>query len=166
MLTLEKQKTKLTSLNPRTEKHGDENVPAADLKFTFDGPNDVLSLFDSALKSSFYRKPDAQDAQGELVDEPGYLPKLRFPKIPGIKWDAEMIGAKLTVHYGTGGKSDIVLDVDVDGFAFEFKDGGTVSTSFRAKAKPDDKQIGKLYGLIQCEVDVSLAPAESSEGDE
>lgn len=151
-------------MNPRAKKHGDETVPAADLKFTFDAPNDLLSLFDPALKSSFYRKPDAQDAQGELVDEPGYLPKLRFPKVPGIKWDGEMTGAQLTVHYGTGGKSDIVLDVDVDGFSFDFKDGGTVTTSFRAKAKPDDRDIAKLYKLIQCEVDISLAPAQAEGG--
>ncbi len=159
MLTLEKQKAKLTSLNLRAEVHGDEKVPAADIRFSFDAPNELLSEFDPALKSSFYRKPDAQDAQAEMLDTPGYLPKLRFPKIPGIKWDAEMIGAELVVHYGTGGKSDIVLEVDVDGFAFDFKDGGTVSTSFRAKAKPDDKQIAKLYGLIQSECDISLAPA-------
>lgn len=159
MLTLERQTARLTSLNLRAEKHGDENVPAADIKFSFEAPNELLSEFDPALKSSFYRKPDAQDAQAEMLDTPGYLPKLRFPKIPGIKWDAEMIGAQLTVHYGTGGKSDIVLEVDVDSFAFDFKDGGTVSTSFRAKAKPDDKQVAKLYGLIQCDCDISLAAA-------
>jgi hypothetical protein len=161
MLTLEKQKAKLTSLNPRAEKHGDENVPAADLKFTFDAPNTILSEFHPELKSSFYRKADASDAQGELVDGPGHLPKLRFPRVPGIKWDGDMVGAALTVHYGTGGKSDIELEVDVDGFSFDFKDGGTVTTSFRAKAKPDDKEIAKLYRLIQCEVDISLAPAQS-----
>ena len=165
MLTLEKQKAKLASLNLRTELHGDERVPAADLKFSFDAPNELLSEFDPALKSSFYRKPDAQDAQAEMLDTPGYLPKLRFPRIPSIKWDAEMTGAELVVHYGTGGRSDIVLACDVDGFAFELKDGGTVSASFRAKAKPDDKQVAKLYGLIQAEVDISLRSAEA-EGEE
>lgn len=61
MLTLEKQKAKLTSLNLRAEVHGDEKVPAADIRFSFDAPNELLSEFDPALKSSFYRKPDAPE---------------------------------------------------------------------------------------------------------
>lgn len=161
MLTLGHQSAKLNSMNLSPERHGDEQVPAAYLKFTCEVSNDVLSEFDPGLKSSFYRKADASDSQSELLNEPGHLPKLRFPKIPGIKWDADMIGAHLTVHYGPSGKGDIELTVDVDQFAFEMKDGGSVAVSFRAAAKPDEKQVGKLYGLIQTEVDISLAPAEA-----
>jgi len=53
MMQLERQKAKLTHVNPRMEIHGDEHVRAADLKFTFDTTNDVLSEFDPALKASF-----------------------------------------------------------------------------------------------------------------
>lgn len=87
MLQLERQKAKLTNLNPRAEKHGEEHIPAADLHFAFDAPNDVLSEFDPALKSSLYRKPDGNGEQQELIDHPGYLPKLRFPKMSGFKWE-------------------------------------------------------------------------------
>jgi hypothetical protein len=74
MLTLEKQKAKLTSLNLRAEVHGDERVPAADIRFSFDAPNELLSEFDPALKSSFYRNPPLWRAQwGQKMSEHGLL---------------------------------------------------------------------------------------------
>jgi hypothetical protein len=156
---LERQHAKLTSLNARAEKHGDENVPAADLAFTFNAPNDILSEFDPALKSSLYRKPDAAGDQADLLPEPGWLPKLRFPAMSAFKWDFEMIGGQITIHYGPSGKGDIALDITkADGLKFQPKDGGTVEVSFRVAIRPSEKEIGKLFAMIQEDVELSLSP--------
>lgn len=161
---LERQKAKLVNLNARAEKHGDQHVPAADLDFSFDAPNDVLSEFDPALKSSLYRRADSNGDQQDLLDTPGYLPNLRFPAMSAFKWEAKMVGGQLTVHYGTSERSDIVMDVaKADSFKFEPKDGGTVLVSFRAAVHPSEKQFGKLCSLIQEDVEISLAPPSAGQ---
>jgi len=165
MLSLDRQQAKLVNLNARAEKHGEDPVPAADLKFAFDAPNDILSEFDAALKSSLYGKDDS--GQGELVDTPGHLPRLRFPKLGVLKWDAKIVGATLIVHHGIDEKSDIVLEgVDVDGFSFECKDGGTVTVGLRAQCHPDERQVGKLFQHIQDDVEITLEPPQSVVNDD
>jgi hypothetical protein len=154
MLTLERQTAKLVNLNARAEKHGEENIPAADLHFSFDASNDLLSEFDPALKSSLYRKPDANGDQGELLDQPGWLPKLRFPAMSAFKWEIAFKDATLTVHAPR--KSIVLSPCDIDQFKFEPRDGGSVILSFRAVCHPDETQVGKLYNLIQKEVEISL----------
>lgn len=164
MFSLERQKATFANLNLRAEKHGDENIPAADLHFTVVASNDVLSEFDPELKSAFYRKPRSGE-QDELDVSPGYLPKLRFPKMGGWKWEYEITGGLLTVHYGTGGRSDIALDMKkVDAFKFNPMDGGSVEISFRVRCAPDEKQVGKLSRLIKDEIEISLEPPRSDFG--
>lgn len=156
---LERQNVVLVNFNARSEMHGEERAPAADLKLSMDAPNDVLAEFDPALKSSLYRRPDGNDSQAELLDVPGYLPKLRFPKMGGFGWDEKIVGATLTIHWGANDRSQILLtDCIVDRFAFEPADGGTVQLSFRVACHPDEKQAGKLYTLTQSSVEISLAP--------
>jgi hypothetical protein len=164
MFELERQKAKLASLNARAEKHGEENKPAADLTFTFDAPNDILSEFDPALKSSLYRKADASDPQIELSEVEGYAPKLRFPAMSGFKWDYEMLGGTITVHHGIGERSDLAMELaKADRFSFEPKDGGTVAVTFRVIVHPTEKQVGRLFGMIQEEVHVTLEPPEAAD---
>lgn len=165
MLTLEKQKAKLTNLNARSEKHGEEHVGAADLAFTFDASNDVLSEFDPALKSSLYRKPDSNGDQGELLEGgPGWMPKLRFPLMSAFKWKATLEKASLLISHGRH-QVEFAEIKTADAWAFEPKDGGTVSVSFRVQCYPDEKQIGRLFSMIQEDVELTLSPPiERAEG--
>jgi hypothetical protein len=156
MMQLERQKAKLTHVNSRVEIHGDEKVHCADLKITFDTSNDVLSEFDPALKSSFYRKPDGDDGrQGNL--DPGWLPKLRFLKVGPIEWEAEIIGGTVQIFYGLDSSVDLDIRI-VDSFKLVLKDGGTVTVSFRIQCKPTEAQIGRLCFLVQENIEVSLWP--------
>lgn len=162
MLDLERQTGTLTNLNLRTEKHGDENVPGVDIKICIKVSNDTLPEFHSRLKSSFYRAPDPSEM--DMVDEAqaqeGAMPLTRLifgSKVAGLKWNDEFLNVTTIVHYGTGGKSDIVLeDTTIDGLVFEFMDGGTVQILFRVKCNPDEKQIGKLAALNGGEIEFSL----------
>lgn len=168
MFDLSRQTGQLTNLNLRAEKHGDENVSGADIKVSIKVSNDMLSEFHSTLKSAFYRAPepgemDMVDA-AEAEDRELPLSRLKFgSKVSALKWAEELLNVTTTVHYGTGGKSDIVLDdTTVDGFVFEFFDGGTVMITFRIKCVPDEKQIGKLASLIGNEIEFSLDQEEDA----
>jgi hypothetical protein len=161
MFSLEKQNAKLTAVNPRAEIHGEERKPAVDLKFEIKTSNDILSEFDPSLKHSLYRKPDANDTQQQLIDEPGHFPVFRFPLMGTIKWGKEFAGYDTRIHWGVSGKDDIILgDCQVDGFRFECQDGGTVVTGFRVIAHADEHAMGKLCGLVQQDVEMSLIPPE------
>ncbi len=160
MLSLERQKAKMTHVNPRCELHGDEHVRAADLKFTFDTSNDVLSAFDPALKSSLYRKADGD---GEQLDiEPSWLPKLRFPRMGLVEWKSEIVGGTVQIFYGLDSSVDLEIRI-ADGFKFTLKDGGTVTVAFRIQCKPTEEQFGRLCYLVQESVELSMWPPKADQ---
>lgn len=164
MFSLEKQQCKLDNVNPRAEIHGPDKVLAVDLAISFKASNDVLSEFDPYLKAAFYTKGDA--AQGELIDDPGYLPQLKFPLIKSaLKWEKEFSGYETIVHLGLGGKnSDVeMIECQVDKFKFEMMDGGSVIVHFRVICHPKESELGKLCAQIQQEIEVSLIPPSEEE---
>jgi hypothetical protein len=163
MFSLKNAKAKLSNVNLRSELHGDKHVLATDLTIEATLSNDVLSEFHPSLKSAMYEKAD--DAQGELLNEPGRLTALRFANLgQPLKWNAELKGYETVVHYGIGDESDIhMIECEVDSFKFECKDGGSVGIKFRVIAHPSEEQVGKLSGMIQSEINMSLTPPEEQE---
>lgn len=161
MFSLKNQKAKLTSVNPRAELHGQDKKLAVDLKFDIKVSNDVLSEFDPSLKSALYAK---SDSQGDLIDEPGHLPKLKFPLMGSIKWGKDLAGYETIIHYGISGTQDIhMIECQVDNFRFDCNDGGSVGVSFRVIAHPESDQLGRLCEMIQQEVEMSMIePAPES----
>lgn len=163
MFQLENQTAKLSNVNLRAELHGEETKVAVHLKFEAKLANDVLSYFDPSLKSSLYAAP-SEAMQGDLIQEVGYLPTLKFPKMSPIKWDMKGAGYETVVNYGVSGKDDIrMIQVDVDSFKFDCQDGGTVALSFRAIAHPSSDEIGRLSELVQREITLSLYPPSAED---
>lgn len=163
MFSLQNQKAKLTSVNARAELHGQDKKLAVDLKFEAKLSNDCLSEFDPSLKSAIYRAADP--GEGDLLaNEPGVLPKLKFPMMGAIKWGKELAGYETVIHYGVSGQMDIHMsETSIDGFRFECQDGGTVVVQFRVIAHPEEGDAGRLLGMIQREVEMSLIePAPES----
>lgn len=167
----DQQKATLTNWNPRAELHGEEKKSASDLSISFATDNDVLSYFDPSLKSAFYRAPhpgeeDLVDKAGD-VDASHMLRHLKFPFMKNaIKPDRKIVGATVTIAYGTGGKSDIVLhETTVDKFSLDLLEGGTVNVDVRIQCHPDDKQIAKLYGLLGQEITITILPPGAGESD-
>lgn len=159
MFSLANQKAKLTSVNPRAEIHGQDRKMAVDLKFDVKVSNDVLSEFDASLKSALYKK---SDAQGDLIDEPGHLPALKFPLMGPVKWGKDFSGYEIVIHYGVSGDQDIhLIDCQVDNFRFDCMDGGSVGVAFRVIAHPDNTEVGRLCEMIQTEVEMSLIEPEA-----
>ncbi len=159
MFELTRTKMKLSSVNPRAEIHGEERKPACDLKFEVTCGNDVLIDFHPELRGMLFKK----DEQPDLVDQanPEALTALRFPRLGTLKYDWEGVGYKLTIDYGIGGKSDIVLgECQVDSMRIDPMNGGSVRLGFRVICHPESKQMGQLCELIQQDIEVSVTPPE------
>lgn len=165
---LSRTTVRLAAFNTRRELHGEDPQPAADLKIDMKLGSDQLALFHPALRSMLYHY-DSQ-VGGDLVDaahkdsDPNYAPHVRFPKMGPLKWDDEIVGATVTVHYGV--KSEIVLSgSNVAKFHMEPQNGGTVALSFLIQAHPDEKQAGKLYTMNGSDIELTIEPPESEQTD-
>jgi hypothetical protein len=163
--TLEKQTCRLVNFNTRPERHGEDPVPAADLKIEYSMPNDELCQFHPALKALLYHF----DKKGEqdLIDQAregdkDYAPHLRVPEIESpIKLKTELVGAMVSIDYGL--KSVIDLHgCNVNDFKIDPQPGGTVLVSFRIQAHPDGSQAGKIYDLMGCEISLTIEPPAPS----
>lgn len=150
MFSIEEQECKM-HITPRSERNGEEVVPAATLKLSFPAPNDILAEFSPDLKSSLYKRPnlaeaDMADKADTRMDDPNYLPSLKFPKMKNtLSFEVNVVGATTTVDFGLGGDSNLILeDCVVDGFKLDPQEGGTVFVSFNVACHPTRDQYGDL----------------------
>lgn len=163
MFELLETKAKLATYTPRRELHGEDPKPAATLKFEVVLGADLLAMFHATLRHSFFHK---NENVANLADRAADANDLRYPEITKpIAWSLEMIGAELTIDYGLGGKSNIVLPgCDVDDFTIAPQQGGVVIVGFRVACHPDEKQSGKLAFLIgNDDLKITLTPPEPVE---
>ena len=159
MLDLQSCILKMSSVNFRQELHGEDHVRACDLKFEGVVGNDVLIAFHPELRAMLFKK----DEQPDLVDQatPEALTALRFPRLGTLKYDWEGTGYTLTIDYGLGDKSNIVLaECKVDGIRIDPMQGGSVRLGFRVICHPDGKQVDPLTEMLQGDVTLSVTPPE------
>lgn len=152
---------KLSNVNVKAEIHDEDTKLAADLSIELRGPNTILEDIAPGLLAVLYRKAeDGEDEQGELDLDPQRLSKLAFPFLQQpLKWDKEYTGFTFVMHYGIDEKSATKLaDCQVDKWKFECQDGGTVITTFRVIAHPEEDEIGHLCTQIQQSIVMSLIP--------
>ena len=158
MFDLTDHKAKLSNVNPRAEMHGDQPKPAVDLMIEAACPNTVLNSFHPELRAMLYKKDENPDLVDQVI-EGDSMTALRMPKLGTLKYDQEYTGYTVTVDYGMGGDSNIVLsDVKVDKFKFTAQEGGTVTVQCRIIAHPDEKDIGPLCNFIQRDIILSITP--------
>src|SRR5690348_12226440 len=163
MFSLDNQESKIANFNTRSEKHGDDNVKAADLKIECTMHSSVLDCFDKSLRKLLYRKPGAGEQTDLPLGDDG-LTARKLPRLAPLKWDEDLPGYKL--HIVTGLAVDEILkleDVEISSFVFEAMDGGSVSITFRASLHPDGRAAGKLFQLVQETVKITLTPPDSGE---
>lgn len=160
---LEQSKVTLVHLNPRTEKHGDADVPACDLKIQLHDTNGMLAMFHPTLRSHLYESDSSDQSVIEGVEG---LTRRRFGSlIERVRLSTSLKGADVVIGFGLGDKSDIPLDtVDVDSFILDLLEGGTVGLTFRIKARPTGEQMRRLYEVMGGEVDLTVTPAVEKQG--
>lgn len=157
MLQLEftKANATLENLNLRTEKAGDQKVPAADLKVSVPGDSGVLAHFSPTLKAFLFDEDGPKDlAEGVRLRDP----HLGYP----LSRDEEMTGAKVAIGYGVG-KPIVIEDCRVNGFKLTPMDGGSVVVGMRVQCRPTPEQVAKLYQLQEVGIEFSLEPMELPE---
>jgi hypothetical protein len=165
MLTLDTQRAKLAAFNPRTELHGEEHVPAADLVFEVKAANNILLMLSPMLLPALYQR---DDTPSDMFPDPNALTVYKFPAIEAFAWRMpKAIKAAVTIHIGVSGYSDIALgDCEVDKLVITPNEGGTVALKFRVKAWPKADDMGRLCTMIQSTVDVSVTPIQEDMDEE
>lgn len=156
---------RLAHINVRSQRHGEDEVTAVDLKLEWTTSNVALGQFDPKLCEALYRAPDA--AQQAVAGVEQHMPLRVFPGLGVLKWATELTGMRLTIAHGLGGKSDLVLhDCEVDRFVIEPLEGGSVKVVFRVQVVCEDANIlGKLVTLLHCNLPLTLERQNPVEGD-
>ena len=152
---------KITSVTPRIERHGDENVTAVSLGIKITGPNTLLDLLADGLHPTLYRAADEQP-QLEGVEES--LPLLRTRAVERFKVRMpDMIGWRLVIEHGIDDDSGIDLhEAKVDKFVVEPFEGGSCEISFRVGTSDvDETYLGRLGMKLGREVMITLHAPEA-----
>lgn len=167
MFTLNNESVRLVNINTRTEKHGDDDVLACDIKLSTNQANAILLKFSDSLKDALYTKDEG--AVEDLIN-PDHAPKLRNPLMGPIKWNLEMPSVQFRIHHGENDDDDIVFSgAKASKFQFLCQEGGTVAVDFRIQvSEPDEEEVTKLLFMLNKSVKVSLineveAPDESDD---
>lgn len=168
-LTLENREVYFKSLNPRTEKHGPDEVPVLDIGIQFDATNEILDSFGSKLKESLYHKSKSKKLEPELdgVEPVSDLPNLKNPEISdAIKVGFSSIGYRFEILEGIDDHPIVELtDVKVNEVKCLCKEGGTVEVSLRLQvAKIDPHEItGLVHGILKDSRPINLTPPSQEE---
>lgn len=143
----------LSSLNIRTEMHGDTRKSAIDIAFEFDSANNLLLKLHPDLRATFYKADDTKD----LVNA-DHMPHLKFPLLGAVSWDLEIPRTRLHVHDIDDTAHDVVLGGGrTNKFKLTLKQGGTVNWKFRVQfSEPDEEQVARLMRVLNQKIPVSL----------
>lgn len=150
MLTLTNQRATIAHLNIRTEKHGDADVTAVDIKLQVDIPNEFLNDLSPGMVSAFYVDDDRRP---DLLHRPLML---RFPHLGVIKWKEIVENWVLVLNGYDLKEGRYRFNVDVSKVHFECKEGGTVSFVMTLSAYPDSDATVVLLTWLRREIAVDL----------
>lgn len=166
MFDLNKQTVRMSNFNARSELNGDTRKPAADISCSASMPNTILDVLCPGLLQLLYERPKNPDLAEQA--NPDALTALRMPLLGlPLKWALELDNRKLTIDYGLGGDSDIVLpECKVHKFTIEPQNGGTVLLGWMISGHPDATQAGWLYDHQQQDIVITLEadPQDDAQG--
>lgn len=160
--SLTKERFQLASINTRGEKHGEDRVPALDLKFSATLSNSILLKLHPGLRDALY----VQDRQTDI--EADYGRKLRFPLLGTMPYDLEMPRVQLRVHDCDSDENDVVLlDGKLNKVRITAMEGGSVAIAFRVQFSDYDTDVlAGLARVLQQTVPISLScEAEEEKAD-
>lgn len=148
MFTVTAYEAELAHLNTRTEKHGEDNAPAADLKLVITGPHSLIECFGEGLREFLFREPGVGEDKQTAMDLGGdKRTKVRYPKIKPVTLDDEFPGYTVLLSPGLdAGETLTFKGAKLKQFRFRAIDGGAVEVTFSAAVYPDEHQAGVLFG--------------------
>jgi hypothetical protein len=153
---LEKMKGKVSHLNVREEKHGEESVMAVDVKVVLDLANEFLDRLSPGLREALYAPQGTPQLDG--VEVP--LTVLRFPQLGDLDWEFLMVKGAFVLH-GAKKADDLLFEGDIKkALKLSCKEGGTVEVTVQVAVLPEPDELAKLSTLLGRQVKVSVRPVE------
>ena len=142
----------LTSLTPRTEKHGDEEVFAVSFGLKITGQNTLLDKLSPTLRQALYRAVD--EATDTLPGVEQSTPKLRATGIEMITLKGALNGWTIAIEED----DPIALgDSKIDAFKVHPMEGGSVDLFFRVGTNDiDAAEAGALCSKLHQEIKFKL----------
>lgn len=156
---LEPHDATLTTFTGRTERHGEEDIPAVSFGIKITGPNTLLDLLSSTLRTTLYA---AVEGQPQLPGVEESTPLLRSKELDTIPLDISYEGWTVTVKHGIADDADIVLgDSKVDVQKVRVFDGGTVEVYGRVGSSDvDAREAGLLWSKQKQQIALILKAPE------
>ncbi len=133
----------LTAVTNRTEKHGDEDVPAVSLQVSIEAANTLLDCIDPAIRQALYK---AVDGQEQLPGVEPSTPVLRCNSFGTLEIDRAHEGWTLEIDAGIDEDEPMTFSgCKVDKFRVEAKQGGSVVLRMRiGTSDVDADRLGAL----------------------
>ena len=153
MFKLERENAKITHLNLRSEKHGDENTPTCDIKVSVDVAAERLGDIHPGLCESLYRQPTTGD-QIALIDKKAEkaFTVIRHPGLEPVKLKQKFPGYELLV-FAPGSDDDedgiAFVDGEVKNFTIIPREGGTTTITFSVGTEVDEDDISGLLPFLR-----------------
>lgn len=157
----------LTSITPRTEKHGDEDVFAVSFGLKLTGENTLLDRLSPTLRQALYKPKD--ETTDPLPGMEEATPILRATGIELITLKGALQGWTIEIDHGIDETDPIKLgDCKIDAFRVHPMQGGTVDLMFRVGSNDiDATEAGLLCSHLKQEIRFRLtAPLKPQGGTE
>jgi hypothetical protein len=168
MFNLSKHEATFSHLNLRKEKHGEEDVAAADLSFQFQASNTILNPIDPALVPAFFRKP-ALGEQQSLPMEGTPLTALNLPLLGEQKIDAKYTGYEVLISSLLDYVDPLVyVDAKIKSITWKPIEGGSVAMSLKVSVlidEDDDALLMAAWRRGGCVLTLTPPAAKTSTGD-
>jgi hypothetical protein len=157
MLNLVSQDCKVEHVNFRTEKHGDEDVTAVDLKLGASLPPSILDQIAPEMREHFFKPANSSGAmKGEYA--------LRCPNIEN-SFDVigDWPGYKITIEWGMTGSLVEFGDCKLGKMKIGLIDGGAVALALRVQVSGKPEELARLVPLLNLTLPVTLTPPPAPE---
>lgn len=134
---------RLASVTNRTEKHGDEDVPAVTLAIELTTANTILDGIDPGLRHALYKPVEGQE---ELPGVEPATPVLRSNVIDRVLLTTAHEGWRLAIDDGIDDTKPMTFGgVKVDKLKVDAKQGGSITLGLRLGTSDiDAERAGKL----------------------
>lgn len=161
----DKHEAKITNVNVRREKHGNEGKLGIDISLSLQTSNAALDMFEKGLKESLFRKA-AKGEQMDLVDGADGLVALKFPALQPLKLEGDYTGYEVTIDGLLDGTDPVPLvDVKLKDFVITPIEGGSVGLAFKAQLPATGEELGEIVDAWMNEgIRLTLTPTEQQEG--
>lgn len=156
---IEPQDATMTTFTGRTEKHGDEWIPAVTFGFKITGSNVLLDLISPTLRPTLYK---AVDGQEDLPGVDPTTPLLRSKEIDVLPLGIVYEGWTATVEHGISNESAIVLgDSKVEVVSVQVYEGGSVDIHGKVSSSDvDAREAGLLWSKQKSAISLILKAPE------